>query len=117
MTGSRIAQGMIAVALLFVAGLAAAFGGFVWADSGSFVFALFGIPLACAGLALAAERLIRTIVAPVVVAGLGVVSLGWSLITAGSFGLGFALASLLMMGAASPSLSHRRGRRSVPSRS
>lgn len=107
---SRGAQGLIAVSLVSVTGLTAWYGRFAWEDSGSFAIALFGVPLVCAALALGTERASGTALAPAVVAALGVVSVGWSLLTAGGIGLGFLLPSLLLLVAAMTSWADRQRR-------
>ncbi|WP_346623455.1 hypothetical protein [Blastococcus montanus] len=61
---------------------------------------LFGVPLACAALALWAENASVTAPAPAVVAVLGAVSVGWSLLTGPGLGLWFLLPSLLLLVAA-----------------
>ena len=111
----RGAQGLIAVALLYVLGLAAWYGPTVWADSGSFAVVLFGTPAACAAVALAVERTSRTALAPAVVAALAMVSLAWALITALGIGLVLVAPSFLLLLAAVVSWLHRAGRRSAPS--
>ena len=108
MTSSKGAQGLIVVALLGVVALAAWYGQEVWEDSGAFAFILFGMPLACTAVALAAERASRKMIAPAVVAGLALISLAWSLVTAGGIGIGFAPSSLLMLVAALVSWADRR---------
>ena len=112
---SRGAQGAIVASLVGVIGLAALYGRLVWADSGSFVFVLFGVPVVCTAVALWAERASRTMLAPAVVAALGAVSLAWSLLTAGGIGFGFVLPSLLLLLAATASWVHRLGRDSATS--
>ncbi len=107
---SRRAQGLIVVALLCVLGLAAWYGRTGWADSGSFVLVLFGIPVVCATVALWAERRSRTKLAPAVVAALGVVSLTWALLTALGIGLVLVPPSVLLLLAALVSWLHRAGR-------
>ncbi len=71
---SRRARGLIVVALLCVLGLAAWYGRTGWADSGSFVLVLFGIPAVCTAVALWVERTSRTLLAPAVVAALALPS-------------------------------------------
>jgi hypothetical protein len=112
---SRGAQGLIVVALLCVVGLAAWYGRTVWADSGSFVLVLFGIPLACTAIALWAERTSRTVPAPALLAALAVVSLAWSLLTGLGIGMVFVVPSSLLLVAAVVSWSHRTRRDSSPS--
>lgn len=107
-SSSRGAQGLIAVALIGVLGLAAWYGRFAWADSGPFALVLFGIPLFSAALALWAERALATMLAPAVIAGVAVVSLAWSLVTGLGIGLGFLLPSLLLLVAAMVSAVDRR---------
>jgi hypothetical protein len=108
MATSRGAQGLIVVALAGVVAFAAWYGQAAWEDSGSFAFVLFGVPLVCAVVALATERATGTRIAPVVVAGVGLVSLAWSLVTAGGIGIGFAPSSLLLLVAALVSWTDRR---------
>ena len=55
-TYSGGAFGLIVVSLLAVVGVAARYGCPAWEDSGWFTAVLFGVPLACTGLALWAER-------------------------------------------------------------
>ena len=107
---SRRAQGLIVVALLCVLGLAAWYGPTGWADSGSFILVLFGIPVVCTAVALWAERTSRTLLAPAVIAALALVSVSWSLLTAGGIGLVFVLPSFLLLLAAMVSWLHRMGR-------
>ena len=109
-SSSRTAQGAIVVSLVGVIGLAALYGRWVWADSGSFALVLFGAPLACTTLALWVERASRTVLAPAVVAVLAAVPLAWSLVTAGGVGLGFLGPSLLLLLAATVSCLHRSRR-------
>jgi hypothetical protein len=106
---SRGARGLILVALAGVLAMAVLFVREAWADSGSFTVVLFGIPLVCAAAALWAESTSSTRLAPAVVALAGLVSLVWSLLTAGGIGIGFAPSSLLLLGAAMVSWSDRRG--------
>lgn len=113
---SRRAQVLIVVALVGVVALAAWYGGEVWEDSGSFAFLLFGIPGGCTALALVVERATGTMVAPAVIAVLGLVSVGWSLITAGGIGLVFLVPSLLLLLAAGLSWSDRGRNASRPAR-
>jgi hypothetical protein len=103
---------LILVALLGVVVLAAIFWQEVWADSGSFAVILFGIPLVCAAGAWVAERAGRGSLAPAVVAVLGVVSLAWSLLTAGGLGYALVPSSLLLLVAAAVSWVDRREHRS-----
>ena len=112
---SRRAQGLIVVALLSVVGLAAWYGRTVWADSGSFVLVLFGIPSACTVTALWAERRSRTMLAPGALAALAVVSLAWSLLTALGIGAVLVVPSVLLLCAAVVSWSHRTGQESSAS--
>ena len=70
------------VALLCVLGLATWYGWSGWADSGSAVLVLGGIPVLCSAVALRVERTSRTLLAPAVVAALALVSFPWSLFTA-----------------------------------
>lgn len=107
---SRRAQGLIVVALLCVLGLAAWYGPTGWADSGSVILVLFGIPVVCTAVALWAERTSRTLLAPAVIAALALVSVSWSLLTAGGIGLVFMLPSLLLLLAAMVSWLHKMGR-------
>lgn len=95
-TPSRGATLLIVVSLALVAGLAAWYGRTVWADSGSFAVALFGVPLVCTAGALWVERAGRGRQTPVGVGALAAVSLGWSLITALGFGL-LLVPSLLLV--------------------
>ncbi|MGY2002454.1 hypothetical protein [Blastococcus sp. SYSU DS1024] len=99
-TFSRRALGLIVVSLISVVGLTAWYGRFVWEDSGSFAFLMFGVPLACTALALVAERAGRTRLASGVVAALGLVSVAWSLITGLGIGGAFLLPSCLLLVAA-----------------
>ena len=112
---SRGAPGLIAVALLCVLGLAAWYGPTVWADSGSFVVVLFGIPSACTAIALWVERRSRTMLAPGVLAALAVVCLAWSLLTGLGIGLVFSVPSSLLLIAAVVSWADRTGRGSSAS--
>jgi hypothetical protein len=111
----RKAQGLIVVSLVAVIGVTAWYGRFALEDSGAFAVVLFGIPLACAAFALWAEHVIKTMLAPAVVAALGVVSLAWSLLTALGIGGAFLLPSLLLLLAATVSWIHRLGRDSFTS--
>ncbi|NEK87893.1 hypothetical protein GCU60_19310 [Blastococcus saxobsidens] len=104
---SRGAQVLIVVSILSVAALAAWYWSEVWEDSGSFAFALFGIPAACAVIALAAERATRTMAAPVLIAVLAAVAVGWSLITGLGIGLVFLVPSVLLLLAAAVSWGDR----------
>ncbi|MGY2085942.1 hypothetical protein [Blastococcus sp. SYSU DS0539] len=99
-TSSPGARGLIAVSLVGLAAFAAWSGRAAWADSGGFALVLFGVPLTCGLLALWAERASGTMLAPAVVALLGAVSVGWSLLTGLGLGLGFLLPSLLLLAAA-----------------
>jgi hypothetical protein len=110
MASSRRAQVLIVLALAGVVVLAAWYGGEVRQDSGSFAVVLFGVPLACAALALWAEGASRTQLAPALVAVLGVASLAWSLLTAGGIGFGFVPSSLLLLVAATVSWFDRQER-------
>ena len=112
---SRRAQGSIVVALLSVVGLAAWYGRTVWADSGSFVVVLFGIPSACTAIALWVERRSRTMLAPGILAALAVVCLAWSLLTGLGIGLVFSVPSSLLLIAAVVSWADRTGRGSSAS--
>ena len=85
-TASRGATALIVVALVLVVASAAWSGRAAWAGSGAFALALFGVPLACAAGALAAERAGTGRLVPVVVGVLAVVSLGWSLVLARAAG-------------------------------
>lgn len=104
----RGAQGLIAIALAGVLGVTAWYGRLAWEDSGAFAFALFGVPLLCTAAALWAERSGTTVLAPVVVAVLGLISVAWSLLTGLGIGLGFLLPSLLLLVAATVSWVERR---------
>lgn len=106
---SRGAQGLIVASLAGVIAVTAWYGRLAWEDSGSFALALFGVPLLCTACALWAERSMATRWAPAVVAPLGVVSLGWSLLTGLGIGLGFLLPSLLLLVAALVSWADRQG--------
>jgi low temperature requirement protein LtrA len=106
-TPSRGASALIVVSLAMVAGLAAWYGREVWADSGSFVVALFGVPLLCAAGALVVERAGRGRLVPAVVGVLAAGSLVWSLLTALGFGL-LLVPSLLLVGATLVSWADRR---------
>jgi len=110
---SRGATGLIVVALLLVAGFAAWSGREVWADSGAFAVALFGVPLACAAGALRAERAGRGRLVPVVVGALAAISLVWSLVLALAFGL-LLVPSLLLVAATLISWADRRSDRTAP---
>ena len=99
-TRSPGARGLVVVSLVLLVGVAAWYGRAAWADSGAFALVLFGVPLACGVLALWAERASGTMLAPAVVALLGAVSVGWSLLTGLGLGLGFLLPSLLLLAAA-----------------
>ena len=110
MASSRGARALIVVALLYVLGLAAWSGRTVWADSGSFVLVLFGVPVVCTAVALWAERRSRTMLAPAVVAALAGVSLWWALLTALGIGLVLVPPSVLLLLAALVSWLHRAGR-------
>ncbi len=109
-SSSRTTQGAIVVSLVGVIGLAALYGRWAWADSGSFVLVLFGVPLVCTASALWVERASTTMLAPAVVAALAAGSLAWSLLTAGGVGLGFVVPSLLLLLAAMVSWLHRSTR-------
>ena len=108
-SSSRGARGLVVVALLYVLGLAAWYARTVWADSGPFLFVLFGIPVVCTTVALWAERRSRTMLAPAVVAALAVVSLTWALLTALGIGLVLVPPSVLLLLAAVVSWLHRTG--------
>ena len=101
---------MIAVSLVSVIGVAAWYGRSVWEDSGSFLFLLFGVPLACAALALVVEGAGRTRLASSVIAVLGLVSLAWSLLTGLGIGGALLLPSSLLLVAALISWVDRQGR-------
>ena len=107
---SRVAQGLIVASSLGVIALAASYGRAVWADSGSFVFILFGVPLSCTAAALWVERGSATMLAPAVVTVLAVVALAWSLLTALGVGLGLVPPALLLLVAAMVSWLRRLGR-------
>lgn len=109
MAASRGSQALILLALLPVVVGSAWYGHEVWRDSGSFVLLLFGAPALCAVGALWAERAGRSLLAPAVVAVLGLLSLGWSLLTALGLGLLLLPSSLLLIGAAAVSWTDRRG--------
>ena len=93
-------QLLVVVALACVVGLAAVQGRGVWADSGAFAVALFGVPLACTAAALVVARVGVSVRGALIVAALGVVSLVWSLVTALGAGPGLLLPSLLLLVAA-----------------
>ncbi|MGY1720720.1 hypothetical protein ACI8AG_16915 [Blastococcus sp. SYSU DS0552] len=84
----------------------------VWADSGAFAFLLFGVPLACAALALWVESATASRRAPAVLVVLAAVSVGWSLLNGLGIGLALLLPSLLLLAAAVASWTHRA--RSLP---
>ena len=106
---SRGAQVLIVVSLLGVLGLAAWQGPLVWEISGSGVFFLvFGPPAGCAALALRVERVRGTVLAPAVVAALGLVSVAWGLVTLLSGGLYLLVPALLLLVAAMVSWVDRR---------
>ncbi|MGY1917272.1 hypothetical protein [Blastococcus sp. SYSU DS0973] len=107
-TQSPAARGLIGLALAGVAGLAAWSGRAAWEDSGAFALVLFGVPLACAALALLAESAGAPVLAPAVVAVLGAASVGWSLLTGLGLGPGLLLPSLLLLVAAMISRVDRR---------
>ena len=94
------ARGLEVAALVLVVALAAALGRTAWDDAGGWAVVLFGVPLGCAGAAVAAERAGGPVLAPVLVAVCGVVSLAWSLLTGLGIGLVFALPSALLLAAA-----------------
>src|SRR3712207_4172309 len=100
---SRGARALIVVSLLGLLGVTAWFWRLAWEDSGRFAFVLFGVPLLCAVLALAAERLGGTRLVPAVVGMLGAVALAWSLVTGLGIGLAFALPAFLLLTAAAVS--------------
>ncbi|MCZ2861265.1 hypothetical protein [Blastococcus sp. VKM Ac-2987] len=115
-TRSRGACGLVVVSLAGLVGVAAWYGRAAWADSGAFALVLFGVPLACAALALWAESGSSTLLAPAVVTGCGAVSVGWSLVTGLGIGLGFLLPSLLLLVAATISWVDRGRDRARPLR-
>ncbi|MCZ2816901.1 hypothetical protein [Modestobacter sp. VKM Ac-2984] len=103
------ARALIVVSLLGVLGLAVWLGPRVWEISGSAVFFLvFGPPAACAALALRVERVRGTVLAPAVVAALGLVSAAWGLVTLLSGGLYLLVPALLLVSAAVVSWVDRR---------
>jgi hypothetical protein len=104
---SRRAEVLIVVALLGVGALAVRYGADAWDDSGSIAILLFGIPAACAAIALGVERATRTTVGPALVAALAAVSVGWSLITGLGIGLVFLVPSFLLLAAAAASWGDR----------
>ena len=114
-SSSRRAQGLIIVGLVCVLGLAAWYGRTVWEDSGSFVFALFGVPVACTTLALWVERRSRTVLAPAVVSALALILLSWSLLTALGIGILFVVPAFLLLLAALASWLHGPRRNSSAS--
>jgi hypothetical protein len=101
------ARGLILLALLSVAGFSVGYGRFAWEDSGAFAFVLFGVPLMCTVSALWVERADGALLAPAVVAVLGLVCLAWSLLTGLGIGLVFLLPSFLLLSAAAVSRTHR----------
>ena len=113
-TFSRGAFALIVVSLVVVSGITVWYGSYVWEDSGSFAFLLFGVPLACRALALAAERAGRTRLASGVVAVLGSASLAWSLVTGLGIGGAFLLPSCLLLVAAMVSWVDRRNPAAPP---
>jgi hypothetical protein len=106
---SRGSVGLIVASLVSVVGVTAWYGQRAWEDSGAFAFLLFGVPLVCAALALAAERVPGSTIAPLIVTVLGLVSVGWSVVTGLGIGLAFLLPSLLLLVAAMVSWVDRRG--------
>ncbi|MDK3258044.1 hypothetical protein [Blastococcus capsensis] len=100
MSSSRAAQGLILVSLVGVVAVSGWYGRVAWEDSGSFAFVLFGVPALWAAVALWAERPAGTMVAPAVIAVLGLVSVGWSLVTGLGIGPLFVVPSFLLLLAA-----------------
>ena len=98
---------LIVVSIVAVVALAAWYGGEVWEDSGSFALVLFGVPAGCAVVSLGAERSTGTMVAPAVVAVLGLASVGWSLLTGLGIGGLFLVPSFLLLLAAGRSWGDR----------
>lgn len=90
------ARKLIVASLVGVVAVAAWFTPAAWQDSGAFALVLFGVPLACAAIVLWAESVSATMLAPAVVAVLGAVAVGWSLLTGLGVGLGSLLQSLLL---------------------
>ena len=113
MATSRGSQVLILVALAGVLVSSAWYGGAVWRDSGSFALVLFGVPALCAVVALRVERSTAMMVAPAVVAVLGLVAVGWSLLTGLGIGLVFLLPALLLLLAAGRSWGDRAASRPV----
>jgi hypothetical protein len=94
---------LIGAALVSALASAVGFWRLVWGDSGSFAVVLFGVPVACAAVALWAERATASRLAPAVVTVTAAVSLVWTLLTAGGIGAVFLLPSALLLGAATVS--------------
>ena len=113
-TVSRGALGLILAALVSAVALAAWFWRLVWEDSGSFAVVLFGVPVACAFVALWVERATASRLAPAVVTVVAAVSLAWTLLTAGGIGAVFLLPSALLLGAAMLSWLDRQQRDAAP---
>ena len=100
MARSSGSQVLILLALAGVLVGSAPFGVEAWRDSGSFALVLFGVPALCALVALVVERSTTTMVAPAVVAVLGLVCTGWSLLTGLGIGLVFLVPAFLLLLAA-----------------
>ena len=112
-TPSRGATGLIVVALVLAAGIAARSGREFWSDSGPFSLALLGVPLVCAAGALVAERAGPGHRASAVVGVLAAVSLVWSLVLALAIGL-LLVPSLLLVAATLVSWADRRPDQTAP---
>ncbi|MCZ2811504.1 hypothetical protein O2W15_08645 [Modestobacter sp. VKM Ac-2979] len=110
------ARALVVVSLVGVLGLAVWLAPRVWETSGSLGFLLFGPPVVCSALALWVERARGTVLAPAVVAALGVVSVAWALLTLLGGGLYLLVPALLLLVAAMVSWVDRRPDRSTPAR-
>ncbi|OMQ14373.1 hypothetical protein A7K94_0217105 [Modestobacter sp. VKM Ac-2676] len=103
------ARWLLVLALVLLLGGTGWYARAAWADSGWFALALFGLPLLCTAGALWAQRAGGATTAPLLIALLGVVALGWSLITGLGIGLLFLVPALLLLVAAMVSWVDRRG--------
>ena len=103
---NRVAPALRFVAVAVTAGVAVALFVPAWRDSGSFAFALVGVPVASAGLVLGIGLAGRpTALAAWIAAA---VMLAWSLVTSLGLGAYFLGPSVLMMVAAVASTPGRR---------
>ena len=106
----RSARLLLVAAVVGVLVPATWYGRLAVEDSGAFAVVLFGVPLGCAVLALWVERATATRLGPAVVAVLGLVALGWALVTGLGIGLVFVPTALLLLSAAAVSGVERTAR-------